>query len=100
MTEDEYAGKVVARAEEEHAKRLTEIMWSRMGDEELAKRLVKKCGGLPRLVRLRPVMASTQYGMGLIISEGGGIIYRNDEMDHQRRKAVAKRINEIRGIEL
>lgn len=39
------------------------------------------------------VHASTQYGMGLIITYDGKIVFRNDTTHHSEREAIAAEVN-------
>ena len=39
------------------------------------------------------VMASTQYGMGFILTEDSGICFRDDEMSHSDRVTLAAEVN-------
>lgn len=41
------------------------------------------------------VLASTQYGMGFILTEDNEIVFREDSLTHDQRKAVAEKVNEI-----
>lgn len=49
------------------------------------------------LLRLPPttksVVASTQYGMGFILTEKNAIVFRDDSLQHQEREAIAAEIN-------
>jgi hypothetical protein len=39
------------------------------------------------------VLASTQYGMGFILTDKGKIVFRNDNLHHCEREAIAAEIN-------
>ena len=41
------------------------------------------------------VMASTQYGMGFILSCENEILFRDDSLSHRMRKKIAGEVNEI-----
>lgn len=49
------------------------------------------------LLRLPPdtrrVVASTQYGLGLILTENNKIVFRNDNLNHYEREAIAAEVN-------
>lgn len=49
-------------------------------------RLPKGCTG---------VLASTQYGMGFILTEQNEIVFRDDSLSHGVRKALAEEVNMI-----
>lgn len=66
-------------------------------DETACSALLARIEGMD----VRKVAASTQYGMGLVIVVEGakhllnGIAYRNDEMTHADRVALAEKANAI-----
>lgn len=39
------------------------------------------------------VMPSTQYGMGLIITDANKIVFRDDSLSHEQRRAIAQEVN-------
>jgi len=41
------------------------------------------------------VLASTQYGMGFIITEKSQVLYRNDNLHHDERASIADAVNAI-----
>jgi hypothetical protein len=41
------------------------------------------------------VYASTQYGMGFILTEDNEIVFRDDSRTHDQRKQIADAVNEI-----
>jgi hypothetical protein len=41
------------------------------------------------------VCASTQYGMGFILTQHNEIVFRDDSLTHEQRKQIAEMVNEI-----
>jgi hypothetical protein len=41
------------------------------------------------------VLASTQYGMGYILTQDNEIVFRDDAMSHERRELIAEAVNEV-----
>lgn len=75
-------------------------------DEKIRRRerftAIKVIMGRVQYSDIREVVASTQYGMGLILvkdsqnkHEVNGILYRNDGMSHEERRRVAEQVNEL-----
>lgn len=54
--------------------------------EGILSRLPKGCTG---------VLASTQYGMGFILTEQNEIVFRDDSLSHAGRKVLAKKVNAV-----
>ena len=60
-----------------------------VGAEIIASILARTPEGTER------VLASTQYGMGFIITEKSQILYRNDNLHHDERASIADAVNAI-----
>lgn len=41
----------------------------------------------------RFVLPSTQYGMGFIITDSNKIVFRDDTLSHEQRRAIAQEVN-------
>ena len=54
--------------------------------EGILAKLPKGCTG---------VLASTQYGMGFILTEQNEIVFRDDSLSHAVRKVLAEEVNVI-----